>query len=188
MRRIVVLFAVIVVVVGLAALGRGSLRTSAQEVDELAGHPLVGTWLAMVPAGASPETFFADGTFVASPPIIEPRPEGVTFLSPLIGTWESTGERSGRFTAVQALSDATGAYTGTLTIDGHLEVSEDGQSFVDDSPETTLTVRDAANAVVAVINPYQDGGGSIAPVTGIRMGVGSPGFPEAAAAPATPAT
>ena len=181
MRRVTFILTVVMLVVGAAAIGRGSLRTAAQEeVSVLAGHPLVGTWLAMAPAGASPETFFADGSFVASPPIIENGPAGVMFLSPLFGTWESTGERSGRFTGVQALSDESGAYTGTLTIDGHLQVSEDGQSFVDDSPETTLTFRDPANAVVAVISPYGEGSdGSIAPVTGIRMGVGAPGFPEA---------
>ena len=187
MRRIVFVLSVVMALGGLVGIGRGSLGSSAQEADTLAGHPLVGTWLAMVPSGASPETFAADGSFIASPPIIEPWPEGVTLLSPLLGTWESTGERSGRFTAVQALSDPDGTYTGSLTIDGHLEVSEDGQSFVDDSPQTTLTFRDAANAVVAVINPYQDSDASIPPVTGIRMSVGAPGFPEAPDAAATPA-
>lgn len=189
MRRMLVFLTVVMLVVAAAAIGTGRLHTSAQEeAASLAGHPLVGTWLAMAPAGASPETFFADGSFVASPPIIENGSNGVMFLSPLVGTWESTGARSGRFTAVQALSDESGAYTGTLTIDGHLQVSEDGHSFVDDSPETTLTFRNPANAVVAVISPYGEGSdGSIAPVTGTRMGVGSPGFPEAAAAATTPA-
>lgn len=189
MSRMLVFFAVVMLVVGAAAIGTGRLQTSAQEeTASLAGHPLVGTWLAMAPAGASPETFFADGSFVASPPIIENGPAGVMFLSPLFGTWESTGERSGRFTGVQALADEAGAYTGTLTIDGHLVVSEDGQRFVDDSPETTLTFRDPANAVVAVISPYGEGSdGSIAPVTGVRMAVGSPGFPDTNEVVATPA-
>jgi hypothetical protein len=69
----------------------------------------------------------------------------VTFLSPLLGVWESIGECSGNFTAVPALPDATGTYIGSLTIDGYLDVSDDGQSFIDDVPEMTLTFRDAAN-------------------------------------------
>jgi hypothetical protein len=69
----------------------------------------------------------------------------VTFLSPLLGVWESTGECSGNFTAVPALPDTTGTYIGSLTIDGYLDVSDDGQSFIDDVPEMTLTFRDAAN-------------------------------------------
>ncbi len=189
MRRIAIVLSIVIALVGLIGMGRGSLDTFAQEeTSALAGHPLVGTWLAMTPGGASPETFFADGTFVAAPPIIEPGSEGATFLSPLFGTWESTGEQSGHFTAVQALSDANGVYTGTLTIDGYLDVSEDGQTFIDDGPETTLTYRDAVNAVVAVITPYQEGDGSIPPVTATRMKPGAPGFPAATSAAATPSS
>jgi hypothetical protein len=171
---------IVIAFLGLVGIGRGSFGIAAQEdADALAGHPLVGTWLAIAPGGASPETFSADGSFIASPPILEAGSEGVTFLSPLLGVWESTGERSGHFTAVQALSDASGIYTGSLTIDGYLDVSEDGQSFIDDGPETTLTFRDTANAIVAVIKPYEAGDGSVPPVTAIRMVVDDPGFPEA---------
>jgi hypothetical protein len=183
----------------LAGLGVGGLgltlatrrsAVSAQDAtpESLAGHPLVGTWLAITAFGASPETFAADGSVVAGPPSIEPGERGVTYFGPAIGVWESTGPRSGRFTFVQALADATGVYAGTLTIDGHLDVSADGQSFVDDSPETTLTFRDAANAVLRVITPYQAGDGSVPPVTGIRMGVGAPGFPAGTPDTATPAS
>lgn len=188
MRYRVIGLVVVIAFVGLVGIGRGGFGTSAQEeTDTLAGHPLVGTWLAMAPGGASPETFAADGSFIASPPILEAGSEGVTFLSPLLGVWESTGERSGHFTAVQALSDASGAYTGSLTIDGYLDVSDDGQSFIDDGPETTLTFRDAANTVVAVVKPYEAGDDSVAPVTAIRMAVDAPGFPAETTAEATPA-
>jgi hypothetical protein len=170
----------------LAGLGAGGLgvalaapgtRVAAQEAstDALAGHPLVGTWLAITPFGASPETFAADGT------VIEAGDQGVTFYGPGIGVWTSTGERSGAFTFVQALGHADGAYAGTLTIDGHLDVSEDGQSFVDDAPETTLTFRDAQNNVLQAINPFKPGEGSLPLVTAIRMAVGAPGFPPGAA-------
>jgi hypothetical protein len=185
--RVIGSVVVIIAFMGLVGVGRDGFGTSAQEeTDALAGHPLVGTWLAMAPGGASPETFAADGSFIASPPILEAGSEGVIFLSPLLGVWESTGERSGHFTAVQALSDATGAYTGSLTIDGYLDVSADGQSFIDDGPETTLTFRDAANTVVAVIKRYEAGDGSVPPVTAVRMAVDAPGFPAGTTAAATP--
>ena len=177
---------------GLAAGGLGlalaARPVAAQDAtpEPLAGHPLVGTWLAITAFGASPETFAADGSVVAGPPSIEPGERGVTYFGPGIGVWESTGPRSGRFTFVQALADATGAYAGTLTIDGHLDVSADGQSFVDDSPETTLTFRDAANNVLQVITPYQAGDGSVPPVTAVRMAVGAPGFPAGTPTAGTP--
>jgi len=189
---IVTTFALIagLALVGVLSSGLAHRGTAAQDATPtpLAGHPLVGTWLAITPFGASPETFAADGSFVAGPPIIEAGDQGVTFLGPGIGVWESTGPRSGHATFVQALADATGAYTGTLTIDAHLDVGDDGQSFVDNSPETALTFRDAANNVVQVITPYQGGAGTVPPVTAVRMAVGAPGFPAGTPAAGTPTT
>src|SRR5688572_5307107 len=104
MRYCIIGLIIAIAFMGLVGIERGSVDTAAQEeTDTLAGHPLVGTWLAITPGGASPETFSADGSFIASPPILEAGSEGVTFLSPLLGVWESTGARSGHFTAVQAL-------------------------------------------------------------------------------------
>jgi hypothetical protein len=180
----------------LAGLGAGGLGIalaatprsgSAQDAaTDLANHPLVGTWLAITPFGASPETFAADGSFVGGPPIIGPGADGVVFLGPAIGVWESTGDNSGSATFIQALGDATGAYTGTKTIDAHLMVSDDGQSFVDNSPETTITIRDAGNNVLQVIMPYAAADDSVPPVTAIRMTVGAPGLPVATPEAATP--
>ena len=61
-------------------------------------------------------------------------------------------------------------------------MSEDGQTIVDDAPETTITMRDAAHNVVEVVTPYPGG----VPATGVRMGVGAPGFPEGTPGTATP--
>jgi hypothetical protein len=58
----------------------------------------------------------------------------------------------------------------------------EGQTMVDDAPETTITVRDAAGNVVDVAKPFP---GS-PQATGIRMGVGAPGFPEATPTAGTP--
>ena len=188
MARLLVTVSVMIALVSAVVVGRAAIGTSAQdETASLAGHPLVGTWMAMTPFGASPETFAADGSFSAGPPIIEPGSNGgVLYLGPAIGVWKSTGERTGSATFVQALGDASGAYTGTLTIDANLAVSEDGQSFVDNFPETTLTFRDAGNNVLQVIHPWA-AGSTTPPVTGQRMAVGDPGLPPATPAAATPA-
>lgn len=170
--------------VGVAAQLTPSI-TAQDTASALAGHPLVGSWVAQTPFGASAETFAADGSFVAGYPVVEQGPMGAAYYSAGVGVWESTGPQSGRFTSVQAITDVTGASLGTLTIDGHLQVSDDGQHFTDDSPETTLTFRDAQGAVIAAITPYQ-GENPIAPVTGTRMAVGASGLSEAPAA-ATPA-
>jgi hypothetical protein len=188
MRRFALLLSVVTVVLLSSAVVLSRLPAAAQEAtpSSLEGHPLVGSWVALTPFGASAETFAADGSFVAGYPVVEQGPMGAAYYSSGVGVWESTGPRSGRFTSVQAITDADGTSLGTLTIDGHLDVSDDGQHFVDDSPETTLTFRDATGAVVAAITPFQ-GDEPMAPVTGTRMAVGAPGIPEGTSA-ATPAT
>ena len=170
----------------LAAHARGA---SAQEgPDSLTGHPLAGTWLAMAnpplpdaPQVAAPSYYGADGAVLLVFPLTQAGPQGVQFAAPAMGTWEADGERRGHFTAVQALSDAAGTYLGTVTIDGYPEVSEDGQTFVDDGSKAVVTIRDAAGAVV------QEVAGVFArPVTATRMGPGAPGFPEGTPAAGTP--
>lgn len=186
MSRVLTILGVLTML-GLGGIGTSRLSTAAQDATatSLAVHPLVGSWVAMTPFGASAETFSADGSFVAGYPTVEQGPMGAAYYSTGVGVWESTGPQSGRFTAVQAITDAEGTSLGTLTIDGHLDVSDDGQHFVDDDPETTLTFRDANGALVAAITPFQ-GDTPGAPVTGTRMAIGAPGIPETDSA-ATPA-
>ena len=181
----------------LAGLGAGSLgaalalagRPAAAQGTDLAGHPLAGAWLAMAnpprpedPPSAVPSFFNADGTVVLLFPPVAAGPQGPGFQSAVGGTWEADGDRRGHFTAVQALADADGAYLGTVTIDGHPEVSEDGEGFVDADPRSTVTIRDAAGAVVQQVPAITD-----RPVTARRMAPGRPGFPEVGAGAATSA-
>jgi len=168
---------------GLLGHGTGSDTSEGQRAGE--HNDNIGSWVAMTPFGASAETFSADGSFVAGYPAVEQGPMGAAYYSTGVGVWESTGPQSGHFTSVQAITDVSGISLGTLTIDGYLDVSDDGQRFVDNSSQTALTFRDASGAIVAVITPNQ-GDGPSTPVTGTRMAVGAPGIPEAAAA-ATPA-
>ena len=180
----------------LAGLGAGSLgaalalagRPAAAQGTDLAGHPLAGAWLAMAnpprpedPPFAVPSFFNADGTVVLLFPPVAAGPQGPQFQAAVGGTWEADGDRRGHFTAVQALAAADGAYLGTVTIDGHPEVSEDGQGFVDADPRSTVTIRDAAGAVVQQVPAITD-----RPVTARRMAPGRPGFPEGTPAAGTP--
>jgi hypothetical protein len=107
--------------------------------------------------------------------------QGVEFVSPHAGTWEADSDRRGHFTATQLLSDATGAFLGSVTVDGYPEVSEDGQTFVDDGSKVMITIRDATGTMVQEVS-----GAGAPPVTGIRMAPGNPEFPNGAAAAATP--
>ena len=131
---------------GLALAARG---TSAQEgASDLAEHPLTGTWAVMTPFGVVPQIHGADGSIMAFPPpsYIDPA-LGLTFQGPGLGRWEADGERSGRFTFLQALSGADGAYIGTYQLSAGIEASDDGQTmFGNDQPR--VIVRDAANAVI----------------------------------------
>jgi hypothetical protein len=173
-----------------AALGSVGVDAAAQEAtpDDLAGHPMTGTWLAMAnpplpvaPQIAAPSVFGADGSVLLMFPLTQAGPQGVVFNAPGVGTWEVDGERRAHFMAVQVLSDATGAFRATLTGDGYPEASEDGQTFADDGSKVMITVCDPAGAVVG-----QFSGAGARPVTATRMGPGNPGFPAAAPAAATP--
>lgn len=169
-----------------AALGvgaLGNLRSAEAQGANLADHPLAGTWLAIAnpprpdaPQFPAPSLFAADGTVLLVFPATQAGPQGVVFNAPVMGTWDSDGERRGHFTAVQLLTDASGAFLGSITIDGFPEVSEDGQTFIDDNSRATITFRDAAGAIIDQIVPTGSPTGR--PVTAVRMAVGAPGFPE----------
>ena len=105
----------------------------------------------------------------------QPGPGGVSFGTALVGTWEPDGEPRGDVTAVQLLSDAAGAFTGMVTIDGFPEVSADGQSFFDDNSRSIVTVRDASGPIINQILPTGSPAGPGVPA--LRMGGGLPGFP-----------
>ena len=156
--------------VGLALATHGSpaAAQTAGTIDR-ATHPIVGIWWVDAPTGPTLAVFSPSGDVMMGVPATQSGPDGVTFVSSEIGMWEPVSERGVRFTAVQLHSDMTGAFTGTVTIVGHPVVSEDGVSIVDDAPDTTVTIRNAAHRLVEVLV-----GGS--PATGVRMRSGQPGF------------
>jgi hypothetical protein len=164
--------------VGAALAARPALAQDAA-VSPLAGHPLVGLWVGMLPITPGeppvpiPSLYGADGSVVLAWPVSEAGAAGVGYASSVVGVWEAVGDRGAHFTAVQVLTDAAGAFTGTITIDGHPSVQEDGETFVDDSTATKLTVRDPSGAVVSVAG----GDGSFPTVMGYRMRPGNPGIP-----------
>ena len=157
---------------GAALVARGGGAAAQDAAATMANHPIVGVWMVAAPTGPALAVFSADGTNVQGVPTAQPGPQGVTFTGAQVGTWEPVSERGIHFTGVQLLTDATGAFVGSVTIDGHPVVSEDGRTLVDESPETTIIIRDAAHNIVEVITPYPGG----VPATGVRMGVGAPCF------------
>jgi hypothetical protein len=171
-------------------LGRGASPAHAQDAN-LAEHPMAGTWLAMAnpplpddPQVAAPSLFGVDGTVLLLFPVTQRGPQGPVFNSAGVGTWEPDGERRAHFTAVQVLSDADGRFLGTVTIDGYPEASEDGRSFIDDGSRVVVTIRDTKGTIVDQVVPTGQPAGR--PVTGVRMGVGSPGFPGGTPTAGTP--
>ena len=180
MHRIALITAVVLVLAGLVGISRSNDGLAAQETQaDFTGHAWVGTWMATTPGGLAPGYFAADGSVVMGLQATQAGPMGVAFVSSEVGRWEPVDERTAHFTAVQILSDADGTFLGTVTIDGYPVVSEDGQTITDDGSRGSVTIRDAAHQVVQTITKPPT-------VTGVRMAVGSPGFPDETAA--TPTT
>jgi hypothetical protein len=159
---------------GILGVGSQARRARGQDASlaALARHPIVGAWLVTTPLGPSLAVFSADGSNIQGVPTVQAGSHGVTFTGAQVGTWTPISDRQVHFTSVQLQTDANGTFVGTVTVDGHPRVSDDGQTLIDDAPETTITIRDAANQVVQVIP-----GPPHPPVHGVRMGVGAPGFP-----------
>jgi hypothetical protein len=150
--------------------------------DAMVPHPIVGAWNAMTPGGPSLAVFSADGTATfANPTTVTDPDRGVVYLTASVGVWEPTGPRSIHFTATLVVTDANGVLVGYQTNDAYPVVSEDEQSLVDDQSQGKVTIRDAAGTTV---QEFATAGAP--PVTGSRMGVGSPGFTAGTPMPGTP--
>ena len=149
----------------------GSITAAAAQDTSPADHPIVGAWMASTPGGPSLSVFSSDGTVVMAAPASSVGPMGLVFQSTQVGTWEAIDDHAVHFTEVQILTDADGALVGSLTFEGYPVVSDDGQALLDENTQGSVTIRDATNAIVDVV----EGG---PPITGVRMGVGAPGFPE----------
>jgi hypothetical protein len=165
-------------VAGTAVLASAS-AISAEDTTSLADHPNVGAWMVSTPIGPALAVFAPDGTVVQGVPTTQAGPQGTSYVSTEVGMWEPLDDRSVHFTAVQLVSDADGAFTGTVTIDAYHTVSADGRMFISDE-RSSVTIRDAQNHVLDVIQ-----GGP--PAIGTRIAVGAPGFPETDAVSPSPA-
>jgi hypothetical protein len=175
----------------LAGFGAGGLGVAlaaarpaaAQEApsDAHASHPIVGAWMVLNnPPNIG--VLHADGTVVNYGVSNAVGPDGaVGFSSPGAGTWEVLDDRAVHVTFVWFTTDATGAFTGTVTFEGYPVLDEGGQTWVDDGSKVKLTFRDPANNVTMIIG----GDGSLPGTTANRMGPGVSGLPEGTSA-ATP--
>jgi hypothetical protein len=87
-------FAAFCVMIGIVAASWAYAATSAaNDIDALASHPLVGSWLVTDSSGLAPTarmlmTFNADGTAIATDE------RGTTWQ----GSWKATGERTAGYT------------------------------------------------------------------------------------------
>jgi hypothetical protein len=136
-------------------------------------HPMVGAWLVLTPEGPSPGFVMTDGSFHLSSAPACVGPDGaISYQSPQNGVWEPDpdNENGIHFTTVQYIHDATGAFTGTISVDGYPIASEDGQSFYDDAKRVRVTFRDSSNTVTMVLG--EDG--SLPAISGNRMVPGTP--------------
>lgn len=168
---------------GAAAIGLAGIRAARAQDTDLTDHPLTGTWLAMAnppgpddPQFPAPSLFAADGSVLLIFPTSQVGPQGLFFNAPVTGTWEAETDQRGHFTAVQLMSAPDGTFLGSVTIDGHPEVSADGMSLIDDGSRTMITMRDATGVIVNQIMPNGQPAGR--PVTAVKMGVGVPGFAD----------
>lgn len=121
------------------------------------------------------------GSTVLSFPLSQRGANGVVFTSPFVGTWEPYDAQTGHFTAVQTVTDIDGTVLSVVTVDGHPKVNADGMTFEDDGQLNTVTIRDAAGSVIAVVPPGTPVDRS---VTATRMSPGVSGFPEDQGTPA----
>jgi hypothetical protein len=171
--------------VGIGSLGLAlapqAASVSAQDASaEMASHPIVGTWLVTLtmapdmPPVTNASVYGPDGSLVNMAPVARQGPQGVTIASAAAGRWESAGGNAAHFTMVQVLSTLDGMFVGTVTIDGHPTVSDDGLTFMDNSPDSSTTIRDPMGKVLNVIPRSPDA----PPVTAVRIEAGAPGFPE----------
>jgi hypothetical protein len=91
-----------------------------------------------------------------------------------MGVWEPVSERGIHVTFTGQNRDATGAVTGTVTVDGYPVANEDGMSFWDDGTQAVVTLRDPTGAVTQVIN-------TVPRVAGVRATPGKISYEEALA-------
>jgi hypothetical protein len=164
--------------VGLIAPGGSALAAPAKGANRggttPADHSLVGAWLLTFSTGIAPSYFGADGTALISWPACEQGTDGlVRYTTPGLGTWECVDERKGYVNVVQVLSDAEGYFLGSRSLHCYPVVSEDGESFEDDGQAIRVYVRDGANSLADILGKDGDS----APMSGVRMRPGSPGFP-----------
>jgi hypothetical protein len=96
--------------------------------DTRVSHPIVGVWMVAAPTGPALAVFSADGANIQGVPAAQAGPQGVTFTGAQIGTCEPVDERRIHFTGVQLLAGDNSAFVGSVTIDGHPRVSDDGRS------------------------------------------------------------
>src|SRR5436190_1154014 len=79
--------------VGLSAGGLGlalAARGHTAAAQELTNHPNVGVWMVDSPGGPAIAVYSADGSVITALQASQAGPQGVTFNSTQVGSWEAT--------------------------------------------------------------------------------------------------
>jgi hypothetical protein len=162
---------------GLAAgLAAAHPVAAAEAAVQMANHPLVGAWL----VGRAPDDIAVahwgpDGSMTTNRPTVGVGADGkFTSSDPALGSWVPITERAIHFVFTNRTYDATGAFTGYVTVEGHPVVGDDGMSFWDDAVEARVTIRDANGVVIQSFG----GDGSVPPIGGVRLVPGQSGYEE----------
>ncbi len=166
-------------IVGLGASGIGLALTAtdrpsgAQDATvDMATHPIVGTWLSGTgPDGLSMVHWDADGSVDLQSGVapITGADGSISYDDIPMGVWEPIDDRAIHITFSWGTRDATGAITGTTTVDGYPVVSEDGVSFFDDGTQVVVTLRNPQGEVIDTVT-------GVPPVTGVRSIPGDIGY------------
>lgn len=161
-----------------AAVGIGSRidAATAQDVaNEMANHPLVGTWLSGTgPNDLSLVHWSADGNQDFPATIFPSKAASgtITYNDSAMGVWEPIDDRAIHITFTWATRDEIGAVIETTTVDGYPVASDDGMSFVDDGTKVVITQRDPSGAITQVTT-------GVPVVIGVRALPGDIGYERA---------
>lgn len=176
----------VVMLLGLATLGRGAVAQDATETAELTlatreGHPLVGSWIVTEPGGTpSIVTFTSDGTAT-----------DIETETAAAGGWEATGDDTANVTFV-------GFFTGEsfsvyFVIRASITVGADGDTFeapysgtvVDNTGTVLDTVTGTVTGTRMPVEPADEGG---SPLDGMPTWTIETGEGGGAATPTTDVT
>ncbi len=154
MRRLV---SSVMIVTAIMVLGHTGVSESRPARQDVPAHPLAGHWRVTSEGGSPGEpslngiyTFSDEGTILV---VIQSRLNGTSsaeLVSWGTGAWEPEGEFGARYTVTWPMMNQHGVTDRTVTVDGKLNIENDGVTFANDRRESLVMVRNETGIVHAV--------------------------------------